>query len=154
MYPNSIVYHLQGVDGILCERKNNHKNSCFDCARGYRIIAEIKSLIESADVTPLNATEICQLSNGLETFSQYKINLDTLRSHLVRHYTEVQSGSLDVANLDDITTIVIADFNNYILDCMFCENMQKFFGKNGTTDLRFMRIMKGSDSSHLEAAFH
>ena len=93
---------MQGVDGILYEGKNNHKNFCFDCARGYRIIAEIKSLIESSDVTPFNTTEISQLSNDLETVSQCKIHVDTLRSHLARHYTEAQSDSLDASNLDDI----------------------------------------------------
>ena len=58
-----------------------------------------------------------------------KKTLDILRSHLARHYTEYLSDSIDISNLDDSTAIVIADFKNNILDCMFRENMQKFLGK-------------------------
>ena len=110
--------------------------------------------MEGADVTLFNAMDTSQLSNDRETISQCKSNLDILRSHLARHHTEAEADSLDVANLDDDTAIVIADFKNNILDCMFRENMVKFFGKNGTNDLGFMRIIKGSDSSELEATFY
>ena len=95
--------------------------------------------------------ELSQLSNDLETISDCKNNLDILRSHLARHYTESLSDSFDITNLDDITAIVIADFKNNIFDCMFRENMQKFCGKNGTTDLDFMVIMKDSVSPNLKA---
>ena len=151
---NYIVCHLQGVDGILCDERHNHKNSCHECSQGYRIIEDIKLLMEGADVTLFNAMDTSQLSNDRETISQCKSNLDILRSHLARHHTEAEADSLDVANLDDDTAIVIADFKNNILDCMFRENMVKFFGKNGTNDLGFMRIIKGSDSSELEATFY
>ena len=111
-------------------------------------------MIEGAYVTLFNAMDTSQLSNDRETISQCKSNLDILRSHLARHHTESEADSLGVANLDDDTAIVIADFKNNILDCMFRENMVKFFGKNGTNDLGFMRIIKGSDSSELEATFY
>ena len=146
--------NVQGIDGILCEERNNHKNSCSECSVGYAIIEEITSLVNNGDSSILTPLEKSHMSNDCETISLCKLNLDTLRSHLARHFTEAQSDCFDLANLDDITAIVISDFKNNILDMMFRENMGKFFGKNGTTDLGFMRIMKGSDATSFEATFY
>ena len=96
---------------------------------GYAIINEIKTSILNSNVDNLNPAERSQLSNDIETISDCKNNLDILRSHLTRHYTESLSDSIDICNLDDSTAIVIADFKNNILDCMFRESMEKAFGK-------------------------
>ena len=40
------------------------------------------------------------------------------------------------------------------LTVCFVRICKGFFGKNGTNDLGFMRIIKGSDSSELEATFY
>ena len=69
------------------------------------------------------------MANDLETISDFKLNLDILRSHLARHSTEDLADKYDIANLDDMTAIIIADFKNNILDMMFQENMANFFGK-------------------------
>ena len=137
----------------MCDKKDDHKNACLDCSLGFGIIIEINEAITNINSVNLSPMERSQLHNDVETINECKDNLDVLRSHLSRHYTESVQDSLDLANLDDSTAIVTADFKNNILDCMFRENMQKFFGKNGTTDLGFMVVMKDPDSSQLEGTF-
>ena len=138
----------------MCDKKDDHKNSCVDCSLGFAIIKEIKTSIMNINSDSLPPMERSHLFNDLETIHDCKHNLDVLRSHLARHYTESLQDSIDIANLDDSTAIVTADFKNNILDCMFREHMQKFFGKNGTTDLGFMVVVKDTDSSLLEATFY
>ena len=98
--------------------------------------------------------EMSDLDNDGEKINNCKRNLDIFRSHLARHYTESLYDSEEILRLDKETALVIADFKNKILDCMFRENMCAFFGKNGTSDLGFMRILRGDDPEQLEATFY
>ena len=35
---------LYEVAGIMCDKKEDHKNSCVDCTMGFAIVEEIKNL--------------------------------------------------------------------------------------------------------------
>ena len=146
---------FSGVDGTECRRRKSHKNSCGNCSLGYAIISEIKSLMEVAqkDTSTYTAMQLSKLANDTETIINCKTNLDTLRSHLARHFTESLYDNIEISKLDGVTALVISDFKNKILDSMFRENMQAFFGKNGSSDLGFMRILRGANGE-LEATFY
>lgn len=148
---------FSGVDGIECGCRDTHKNSCVDCARGFKIIRRVEELHQTKkEDTSVARSPVEQnrIEDDAQRICECRRRLNVYRSHLARHLAEGEYEHDAIANLPRHRAETISDFKCRILSCFFREGQQKFFGKKGTACLGFMVMMKClTDDTMTDAIF-
>lgn len=139
------------IDGIKCDSKEFHMNSCEQCSSSYAIVGDELKGLHASKKAQLEARvasdfELQQHENKGAAIDSIGKDLTEYRGHLARHKSEADHDEDAINSLANDTAIVISDFKMKILSCFFRENQLKFFGKRGTSCLGFMIISNPEDA--------
>jgi hypothetical protein len=105
----------------------------------------------------LNQTSLTKLNvldDDEQTLVECKSNLDIYsRSQLACHAAKGEEDTNVLAkNMMDNEACVTMDLKNNILDCFYHENMMRFFGQSGTTNLGAITLINCPDNSTTKKA--
>lgn len=138
-----------GRDGVKCDDRESHNNSCVSCAESFGVIDDLKVQVEIKKEELANRYASTLERNKLDDLGAdidiVTADLREYRSHLARHKAEGDFDAQELKGLADDSALVICDFKMKLLSCFFRENQLKFFGKRGTGCLGFMIVTSSRD---------